>query len=238
MRAARPRAARAPGARAAAAAALALALLLAPAAARAGNDLGLAVDAVETVGGAVCVSYHVAEPFTPKLRETLGKGMPAHVVYEVGVWRKRSFWFPKLVVAITSEHKVVYDDARGRYRVRSGTNPPRSYEVPGLDSLQSRLFVRERLPLVPASDLDSSAGYYVSVRVLIRPLSPEDLSEVEDWLAGGAEPGLGGRRGIPDYLLGLAVSLSGLGDRTALVKSGKFRPAELAEAGGPAGPYR
>lgn len=209
------------------AAALAAALLLAPGPARAGNDLGLAVDAVESVGGAVCVSYHVANPFTPKLRETLEKGMPAHVVYEVGVWRRRAFWFPKLVVALTSEQKIVYDEASGGFRVRAGTNPPRSYEVPGLDSLQSRLFVRERLPLVLASELDSSATYYVSVRVLIRPLSPEDLSEVEDWLAGGAGTGSGERRGIPDYLLGLAVSLSGLGDRTALVKSGKFRTPML-----------
>jgi hypothetical protein len=98
--------------------------------------------------------------------------------------------------------------------------------VPTLDSLEKRLFTQKRLPLALASALDSAATYYVSVRVLIRPLSPEDLSEVEDWLSGG-EGAEGGRRGLPDYLLGIAVSLSGLGDRTAIVKSERFVPARL-----------
>jgi hypothetical protein len=215
--------------------ALSIALFLAPFPARAANDLGLEIDGVESVGGAVCASYHVANPLTPQLLETLDKGMPARVVYEVGVWRKRAFWFDRLVVALRSEHRVVFDSPSGRYRVRAGTNPPRAYDVPGLDSLRARIFVQRRLPLLLASELDSAASYFVSVRVLIRPLSPEDLTEVQDWLTGGGEASPGGHRGIPDYLLGLAVSLSGLGDRTALARSGRFKPGLLL-TGHPAGP--
>ncbi len=208
---------------------LALAVLLAPAPVRAGNDLGLVAGPVERVGGAVCVSYDVAKPFTPRLEETLLQGMPAHVAFEVGVWRKRSFWFDKLVLAIRSEHQIVYDTVRNTFRLRSGTSPPRQITIPTLDSLKARLFTQERLPLALASALDSTASYYVSVRVLIRPLSPEDLFEVEHWLSGGGGAE-GGRRGLPDYLLGLAVSLSGLGDRTAIVKSERFVPARLGAA--------
>ena len=205
---------------------IALALLLAPAAARAANDLGLEVAPVELVGDAVCVSYSVANPLTPRLEETLLQGMPARVEFEVGIWRKRSFWFDKLALAIRSEHQIVYDTVRKSFRIRSGTNPPRQVTVPTLDSLEARLFVQRRLPLALASALDSTATYYVSVRVLIRPLSPEDLSEVEDWLSGGGGADAG-HRGLPDYLLGLAVRLSGLGDHTAIVKSERFVPARL-----------
>lgn len=205
-----------------------VALSLVPAPARAANDLGLTVGPVEAVGGAICVSWRVEEPFTPRLVETLDQGMPARVMYEVGVWKRRSLWFDKLLLALRSEHKVVFDPVNGVYRVRSGTNPPRESTVESFDSLRARLFVRPRLPLLPSAALDSAGTYYVSVRTTIRPLSPEDLAEVEGWLAG--EHGNASKRGLPEYLMALAVSLSGLGDRTALEKSERFKPALLAAA--------
>lgn len=210
------------------AAAALLAALPAPAAARAGNDLGLAVGPVESVGGAICVTYVVAEPLTPRLEETLLSGMPATVTFEVGLWRRRALWFDKLVLAITSEHKVVYDPWAKAFRVRSGGAPRKPRAVPSLDSLKSALFSERRLPLVSFTTLDSMAGYYVSVRTIIRPLSPEDLGEVEDWLSGEARGPSGPPKRVPGYLLGIAVSLSGLGDRTALAKSETFKPSLLA----------
>jgi hypothetical protein len=208
--------------------ALALSMLLLPGAARA-DDLGLAVGPVESVDGVICVSWKVERPFTPRLLETLDRGMPARVVYEVGVWKDRSFWFDKLIVAIRSEQKIVYDPLNARYRIRWETGPPREAATASFDTLSARLFTQVSLPLVLASVLDSTDTYYVSVRVTIRPLSPEDLAEVEGWLAGGK--GEGARRGgLPDYLIALAGNLSGLGDRTALEKSERWKPGRLLKA--------
>lgn len=208
------------------------ALLLVCAPARAGNDLGLLVGPVESLGGVICVSWEVANPFTPRLLETLERGMPARVVYEVGVWKDRRFWFDKLVVAIRSEQKIVYDPVNARYRIRWETGPPREAATASFDSLTARLFTQSRLPLVLSAELDSTDTYYVSVRATIRPLSLEDLKEVEGWLAGGK--GDGERHGLPDYLIALAGSLSGLGDRTALEKSERWRPERLGTAASPA----
>jgi hypothetical protein len=211
------------------AAALAVLLALALASpARASDDMGLSVGPVEVVGGAVCVSWTVENPFTPKLLQTLEQGMPARVMYEVGVWKDRTFWFDKLVFAIRSQQKIAYDPSDRRYRIRSDTGPPRESSVASLDSLEARLFRQTRLPLVLASDLDPTSTYYVSVRVTVRPLSPEDLQEVEGWLAGGRSGS--GRGGLPDYLIALAGSLSGLGDRTSIEKSERWKPADLAGA--------
>ena len=88
--------------------------------ARADNDLGLAVDTVQVSSGAVLVSYRVENPFTPRLEETLLQGMPATIEYEVGLWKRRVFWFDKLIVAMKNEHRVMYDPWRERFRVRSG----------------------------------------------------------------------------------------------------------------------
>lgn len=218
--------------------AISLALLLLsalpPHAARAENDMLLSVGPAERIAGAICVSYLVDRPFTPRLEETLMQGMPATVSFEVGLWKRRTLWFDKLVVALKSEHKVVYDEWAKSFRIRSGADPPRSRVATGLDSLRSLLFASSRVPIAAESALDSTGTYYVSVRVTIRPVAVEDLGEIEDWLSGES-PGPGGsQRGIPGYLLGLAVSLSGLGERTAIEKGERFVPARLEAVGIPA----
>jgi len=180
---------------------------------------------VEQEHGAVTVSYRVENPWTPRLTETLLRGMPATVTYEVGVWKRRTFWFDKLVLAIKSEHRVLYDPWDRAFRVRSGTRRGKSRIVPTLDSLTTYLFSERRLPLTAAAALDPGARYYVSVRVTIRPLTAEDLDEVEDWLSGEVKNPERPERGMPGYLLGIAVNISGLGDRTAIAKSEWFRPS-------------
>ena len=203
---------------------------LAPSPALADEDLELVVGPIESISGAIRVSYAVGRPFTPRLEETLLQGMPATVTFEVGLWKRRAFWFDKLVFALRSEHKVVYDDWAKSFRIRSGQSPPQSRTAPGLDSLRSLLFAVRRMPIAAAEMLDSTGTYYVSVRVTIRPVAVEDLGEIESWLAGESPGPDGAQGGIPRYLLGLAVNLSGLGDRTAIKKSERFAPARLEAA--------
>ena len=202
---------------------------IAPRSALADDDLDLSVGPIESISGAICVSYEVGRPFTPRLEETLLQGMPATVSFEVGLWKRRAFWFDKLVLALRSEHKVVYDDWAKSFRIRSGQSPPQNRVAPNLDSLRNLLFAARRIPIAEAAMLDSTGTYYVSVRVTIRPVAVEDLGEIESWLAGES-PGPQGQGGIPRYLLGLAVNLSGLGDRTAIKKSERFAPARLEGA--------
>ena len=192
------------------------------------DDLGLEVGPVEDIAGAICVSYRVESPFTPRLEETLGRGMPATVSFEVGLWKRRALWFDRLVLAIRSDHKIVYDDWKQAFRIRTGTHPPRDRSAPSFESLRDILFTQTRLPLAASSSLDTTATYYVSVRVTIKPVAPEDLGEIEDWLSGDKDSEQS--TGLPDYLLGLAVSLSGLGERTEMEKGPKFVPARLSAA--------
>jgi len=201
----------------------------------AANDLGLIVDPVESVKGEITVSYRVETPFTPRLEETLLQGMPATVAYEVGVWKRRTFWFDKSIVALKREHKIAYVPWAKSFRVRSGTGVSAvSRSVVSLDSLKSWLFEEHRLAVVPRAALDSTGTYYVSVRVTIRPVTDEDLGEVEEWLAGESPDADQETRGLPRTLLGIAAGLSGLGDRTVLVKSERFQPVRLVVARAPA----
>lgn len=211
--------------------ALLLALVGASAPASAANDLGLVVEPVEVSGGAVLVSYRVERPFTPRLEETLLQGMPATITYEVGLWKRRPFWFDKAIVALQNEHRVVFDPWRKAFRVRTGVGiEARTRTVPDLDSLVAALFLARRLPVSLLGALEPEGSYYVTVRVLIRPVAEEDLGEIEDWLSGEVKDPEGSARGLPRYLFGITANLSGLGDRTAVARSPRFTPARLYAA--------
>jgi hypothetical protein len=191
------------------------------------NDLGLTVDSVRVESGTLRIDYDVAEPFTPQLEETLLRGMPATIGIEIGLWKKRSFWFDKLVLAIHSEHKVVHDLWTRSFRVLTGSAPPERRIATSLDSLRAMLFTARDIPVATAADLEPAGSYYVSVRVRIQPVDTEDLGEIERWLSGESNDPRRAEQGLPRYLLGLAVAFSGLGERTAIVKSERFKPEEL-----------
>jgi len=204
----------------------AAALVAMPAPARAENELGLTVDSVEVSAGAVLVSFQVERPFTPRLEETLQQGMPATVTFEVGLWKRRAFWFDKLVVAMKNEHRIVFDPWREVFRVRSGLGiDARARSAPTIDSLVAAIFDVHRLPVALVTGLEPEGSYYVSVRVLIQPVTDEDLGEIEDWLAGEVKTPEGTSRGLPRYLFGITANLSGLGNRTAVARSARFVPA-------------
>src|SRR5678810_1105924 len=114
----------------------------------------------------------------------LMQGMPATVTYELGVWKRRPLWFDKLVLALKSEHRIVYSSWERAFRLRSGAARGKPTLVPTLDSLEAVLFSERHLALAAVGSLEPDARYYVSLRVTIRPLSAEDLDEVEDWLSG------------------------------------------------------
>lgn len=205
-------------------AALVTLLVAVPAAA---NDLGLSVGPVELKHGVITVTYRADTPWTPRFTETLLRGMPATVTYEVGLWKKRTFWFDKLVLAIKSETRVFHDPWDHTFRVHTGSARQKTRTVPTMEALDALLFAERNLPLVAAATLEPEGRYYVSVRLTIRPLTAEDLDEVEDWLSGEVKNPEGPERGVPGYLLGIAVNVSGLGDRTALARSETFRPSRL-----------
>ena len=97
------------------------------------DDLGLTVGPVEEESGAIAVTYRVENPWTPRLTETLLRGMPATVSFEVGVWKRRTLWFDKLVLAMKREHRVVYSPWDRTFRVRSVSSRQKPRVVPTLD---------------------------------------------------------------------------------------------------------
>jgi hypothetical protein len=81
------------------------------------------------------------------------------------------------------------------------------------------------LKLVPAEELDPSKRYYVAARAHLRPLTIEELGELEDWLSGerrSTDRRGGGVLSIPKYFVRMLLGSAGVTDRSTLTKTDTF----------------
>ncbi|MBI3539713.1 MAG: DUF4390 domain-containing protein [Candidatus Eisenbacteria bacterium] len=196
--------------------ALALAAL-ALAAARPALALDLVVSPAREKNGLVMVDVRLQDIFAPRIAESLSRGMPATVRMHAELWRRRSMWFDKMERSVDAEVRIRYDVWTDRYLLeREGADPIQS---PSVDSVASVLSRPWALAVGRVGQLAPHARYYVAISTTLRPLTVEDLAEVEGWLSGEVadkrRAGFGLITEIPRSLFDAVRNVAGFGDQHA-----------------------
>lgn len=207
------------------AACAALALALAAAAPALALELSLAPPRERE--GRVVVEARPARVLDARVGESLARGMPATLVLHAELWRDRRGWFDRLEHSTDAVVRIRYEVWSDSYLIeRMGADP---IVVGSVDSVAT---VLERPWLVAAGrvgQLALDARYYVVLTATLRPLTVEDLQEVEGWLSGSA----GGRGGfgvvaeIPRTIFDTVRSVAGFGDQKARAISARFGLRDL-----------
>ena len=151
-----------------------------------------------------------------------GQTVPASIVIEIDLWRRKSTWWDKLVSSYTIEYRMYHDPLTREY-VLLGLGQTRTFS----DDKQLSAFLSEprQAILGLAENFSLDKTYYVTVHVLVEPFNPSDLDRVDAWLKGDVTQGRGGGiLGIPKALSGILMDFSGLGDHSAMGRSEPFVP--------------
>ena len=210
---------------------VALALLLAGAAA------ALEIEVVGTRGeaGMVWTDVRLAELFAPRIAESLSRGMPATLRLHADLWRRRRGWFDRLENSLDAEVRIRFDVWTRAYQVERRGAPVTA--VSSLDSVEVALSRPIALRVGRASELDTSARYYVIVTVTLKPLSIEDVEEIEGWLSGEVKKtggtGFGVITELPRSLFDAARNFVGFGDQKARAISPDFEVSALFPGAAP-----
>ncbi|HEY2954259.1 MAG TPA: DUF4390 domain-containing protein [Candidatus Eisenbacteria bacterium] len=174
--------------------------------------------------------------FAPRVAESLSRGMPATLRLHADLWRRRSAWFDRLVNSFDAELRIRYDVWSRSYQLERHGSPPLS--VSSLDSVVTVLSRPLALRVGRVGDLDPGARYYVVVAATLKPLSIEDVKEVEGWLSGEVEEkrgtGFGIITGVPRSVFDAVRNFVGFGDERARAISPDFELRTLF----PEGPER
>lgn len=184
--------------------------------------------------GWLVVDFALRDALDFKKLDTIHRGIPTTVTYEVSLFRARSGWFDKVEASVTVSVSVRFDVVQERYVIqRDG----RRELVSNQDEMIRRLLEQKSVPLARLVGLRGSARHYVAVRARLSSVNLQQIQEIEDFLDGkipgdgagaGTEEGNGnGVLDVPEKLFGFVASLAGLGDETWEAESIRFLPGAL-----------
>jgi hypothetical protein len=181
-------------------------------------------EADDTLGAEIRLSGF----WSPRVRQSLERGMPASLLVTVDLWRDRAGWFDRLETVRSVVYRVRFDAWREDYDLVRAMEPVR--HLASLTLVARELSRPMRVPLVRTEDLAAGHRHYVVVTASLRPLTPEGVREVEQFLSSqlrGGEQGAGAPGSVsigrlPNSLLSMLAALSGLGDEIAVHRTPGF----------------
>lgn len=210
----------------------AAALLLALFAAPAGGAKGTVwFNNIRSAEGWIEIDLEIPGGFPPGVAETLERGVPATVVYEIEIWRDRSRWFNRLEATQFLVYRIEHDAWAGVFRVLGPTGNEHSHAT--LAETAAAVLRPVGIRVAPSRRLNGKEPHYLAVRAAVRPLALEQVRAIEDWLEGkipGETNPDGPDEGIlrlPERLFGFIASLAGFGEQTLEARSINFRPEGL-----------
>ncbi len=205
---------------------LVLGALAEPGGARA---LEMALDPPCERAGYVWVDVRLTDLLAPRVAESLARGMPATLVLHAETWRRRAGWFDRLESGVDAAIRIRYEVWNESYRIERAGSPP--LVIPNLDSVRTVLARPLALPVERVGRLRPGQSYYVVVSAALKPLSVEDVAEVEGWLSGEVREkrraGFGIITGLPRSVFDAVRNFAGLGDQRARAISPDFDLATL-----------
>ncbi len=179
--------------------------------------------------GSVWCDVRVSEVLDARVEESLTRGMPATLDLHAELWRRRSGWFDRLESGFDVSLRLRYEVWNHTFHIeRAGARP---LVLGSLDSVAVVLGRPMALPIGRGERLVPGARYYAVVTATLRPLSIEDVEEVEGWLSGEVadkrRAGFGVITELPRSAFDAVRNFAGLGDQRARARTEEveLRPA-------------
>ena len=179
--------------------------------------------------GRVVVEARPSRVLTSRVTESLARGMPATLVLHAELWRDRRGWFDRLESGADASVRIRYEVWSDSYLLeRIGADP---IVVGSVDSVATVLQRPWLLAVGRVGQLSPTSRYYVVLTATLRPLTVEDLEEVEGWLSGemdsGRRSGFGVVTEIPRTIFDTVRNVAGFGDQKARAISAVFALRDL-----------
>lgn len=199
------------------------------------RDLTVRVGRIAADSRQLVVDLAIEHLLDPAIEEVLERGIPVTLVIEVEVWRERSAWFDRLEAFRGVTCKLQRDAWDEVYVLREASGGEEIFV--DVAEATAALARRPGVAIAPLDVLTSDDSYYLVVNAALKPLTVEDMDELEDWLTGeiksGRQRGFG-LLGLPKALFGLIKDVTGFGDRNDTLRTESFGLSEVVANGSPA----
>ena len=199
------------------------------------QEARVVIDSLRLEASAFYVDFHVDSLLTTTLLNGMQRGLTSAAQFRVQLWRKRSRWFGSTFLAERRyEIKSTYDAWEKKYViVTAGERRLTS----GLDLVRRWWEHHHDVALAETKQLQFDRRYFVTIELLIEPVSKENLNEIRGWLAGEVKTSTkrdstppavtdtttaNRNNRVSDRLLNLIVNLTGFGKQVVTMQSEIF----------------
>jgi hypothetical protein len=199
------------------------------------QETRVVLDSLRLQENYLVVDFHVDSLLTTHLLNGMQRGLTSSAQFRVQLWRMRSRWFGSTVLAERSyEIKSAYEAWEQKYViVTAGERRLTS----ALDLMRRWWEQHRGVALAEAKELGANRRYFVTIELLVEPVSKESLNEIRGWLSGevksakrdstqrdstSATNATKRDDGFPDRLLNLLINLTGFGKQVITAKSKVF----------------
>jgi hypothetical protein len=194
------------------------------------QETRVVIDSLRLQESRLLVDFHADSLLTPHLLNGMQRGLTSAAQFRVQLWRKRSRWFGNtLLVERHYEIKTTYDQWEQKYVIV--TTAERRL-TSALDLVKSWWERHRGLTLIEAKELHPSRRHFLTIELLVEPVSKESLNEIRGWLAGEVKSTANSDstnatekkegEAIPDRMLNFFINITGLGKRVITVQSKNF----------------
>jgi hypothetical protein len=204
------------------------------------QETRVVIDSLRVQENYLMIDFHADSLLTAPLLDGMRRGLTSSAQFRVRLWRKRGFLFSSTVVAERQyEIKSAYEPWEQKYVIiTAGERRLTS----ALDLVRRWWEQHPGVALAEAKDLHPARRYFVTIDLIVEPVSKESLNEIRGWLAGEVKTAAKrdstksdstaaenqGKRddGFPDRLLNVLINLAGFGKQAMTARSETFGMTE------------
>jgi hypothetical protein len=170
----------------------------------------------------LAIAHLLSDAFAAQLRD----GVPATIFIDIELWRSRNAWFDRFEVSRSLIFRLQYDIWEQAYAISAFADGDKLEQIyASLDEARTLLCRQEGIALVDLAALEPGKDYYLVATAALKPMTLEDVTELESWLSGELTQRRGrgfGILGLPKQLFGVILNLTGLRDQNASVRTSTF----------------
>lgn len=187
------------------------------------------VDEIRIDSTMLLTNFHAEGLIDKEIIDRLKNGFTSTLEYQIQLWKEKPLIFNQLVYEITIRRKIAYDNWDNKYIVATEKEIRHTSSI---EKVRKMCLDIQDCAILPISKIKKKSKYFITVQLLLKPMSVETLEEMSHWFKrndkssdpmGKDDSNKSDDRNISSRLLKFFAAFTGLSDKMISCKSPSFK---------------
>ncbi|MBN2091539.1 DUF4390 domain-containing protein [candidate division KSB1 bacterium] len=144
-------------------------------------DKQIVIDSLVIVDSSLVIDFRAEGIIDDAMIERLRSGFTSTMEFQIEIWKKRPFLFSQFIHQKSFQIKLAYDTWDNRYQIVSSDEDRKTSSIQRVREICSNY---QKITVCANDKIHQNSTYFATVRLIVRPMSIENLEEIERALKG------------------------------------------------------